>query len=336
MMAAAALAACSDPEDRAAKKRIFSPEDPPKAVASAAEQLPPEALPRDPSLARRVLGMGAAEATERLGPHKWTATVQFEWTGPRSVKLEETRTLLVGAGGVDGDFHATLENSRNQGLDLIRARGDVYARSRFGKFRQRKRDRGVAERERDDVYGLLGEIDRIFRGRIALKAAGMTEHEGRQAWKYDAELAATVPTAGGGEKLPPPRYAKQGADPDTQRRLRFAERAEPHRIAGELLVDAKTSVVLKSRLQGTVNAPGEDGGTVTLALSVTSEVSDIGKDPAIAAPAEFVPDADKPEGIAAALDRFGIPRGDAMDAGVAASGQKRKPADEPAALEDEG
>ena len=336
LIAAAALAACSDAEDRAAKKRIFSPEDPPKAVASAAEQLSPEALPRDPSLVRRVLGMGAAEATERLGAHKWTATVQFDWAGPRAIKLEETRTLLAGAGGVNGDFHATLENSRSQGLELIRVRGDVYARSRFGKFRHRRRDRGMAERERDDVYGVLREMDRLFRGRIALKPAGTAEHEGRQVWKFAAELAPTAPKLAGGPALPPPQYAKRGIDPDTQRRLRFAERAEPQEISGELLVDAKTSVVLKAGLRGRVNAPGDDGGSVTLTIAAAYDVTEIGKTPEIAAPAEFLPDADKPEGIADALDRFGIPRGDAADAGVALSGPKRKAADEPAQLEDEG
>ena len=333
LVAVAGLASCSDSADRAAKKRIFSPEDPPKAVASAAEQLPAEALPRDPGLVRRLLGMGAAEATERLGPHKWTASVQFEWSGPRAVKLEETRSLLAGAGGVNGDFHAIQENSRNQGQELIRARGDVYARSRFGKFRQRKRDRGMAERERDDVYGVLREVDRIFRGRIALKPAGTAEHEGRPALKYEIQLAPAAPKQTAAA-LPPPQYARSGPDRDTQRRLRFVEHAEPQEISGELLVDVKTSVILKSRLQGTVNAPGEDAGNVTLKLSASSEVSEIGKAPEIAAPADFVPDADKPEGIADALDRFGIPRGDAADAGVALTGQDKR-ADETAALDDD-
>jgi len=36
------LAACSNPVDRAAKERIFSPEDPPPVVASAKESLDPQ------------------------------------------------------------------------------------------------------------------------------------------------------------------------------------------------------------------------------------------------------------------------------------------------------
>ena len=38
------LTSCTDPVDKAAKQRIFSPEAPPKAVASAQEKLPPEQL----------------------------------------------------------------------------------------------------------------------------------------------------------------------------------------------------------------------------------------------------------------------------------------------------
>src|SRR5439155_22891253 len=87
---------CTDSVDKAAKKRIFSPEDPPKAVASASEKLPPENVAEDPRIARRILGMGAAEATERIGPHRYSATVTFEWTAVgsgKSLRLAETRTL---------------------------------------------------------------------------------------------------------------------------------------------------------------------------------------------------------------------------------------------------
>jgi hypothetical protein len=331
-----AAAACTDPVDKAAKQRIFSPEDPPKAVASATERLPPEEIPRDPKLARRVLGMSAGETTERLGPHTWSATVQFEWNGPKVVKLEETRTLVSGRGGVEGDFHATLENSRDHGLEVIRARGQVYARSRYGKFRHRRRDRGIAERVRDDVYGALREADSIFRGRIALKEVGTEAYQGRTAWKYDVDLAAGPPEQPRSASVPPPQYAKGGADQDTQRRLRFAERAEPRSLDGELVVDALTSVVLRSRLEGTVSAPDEGGGAVTLRLSVASQITDIGKDPGLAAPAEFLPDADKPQGIADALDQFGIPRGEAADAGTGALGRKPKPSGGAEAPQDEG
>lgn len=326
----AGLGGCSDPVDKAAKERIFSPEDPPRAVSSAKERLPPEEVADDPRIARRVLGMGAAEATERLGPHKLTAQVTFEWldNGGRKVKLEETRTLLAGPGGFSGDFHATIENSRNQGLEVIRAGGEVYARSRHGKFRHRKRDRGVAERERDQVYSAMREFDSLFQGRVVLKPVGTVTVNGRTAWKYDVDLAPSAPAVGEPAKLPPPAFARTGPDEDTKRRLAFFEKRTPQSLDGEVLVDADTSTVVKARLDGTITAPGaEEGSTATLRLALTNEVTEIGKDPKIAAPVEFFPDADKPQGIADALDQFGIPRGGA-DAGT--------PAPTAAEPEDEG
>ncbi len=76
-----ALAGCTDPVDQAAKKNIFSPENPPKVIAARNEKLPPENLADNPELARRVLQMGVAEVTERIGAHQYQAQVSFEWTG---------------------------------------------------------------------------------------------------------------------------------------------------------------------------------------------------------------------------------------------------------------
>ncbi|MGZ3481174.1 MAG: hypothetical protein ACXU81_12535, partial [Myxococcaceae bacterium] len=53
------LAACTDPVDRAAKERIFSPEDPPPSVSSAKETLDAQKLASDPKLAHRVVDMDA-------------------------------------------------------------------------------------------------------------------------------------------------------------------------------------------------------------------------------------------------------------------------------------
>ena len=132
-----ALTACPDPVDKAAKKRIFSSEDPPQAVAAAQEKLPPEDVASNPLVARRVLGMGAAETTERIGPHTYNATVKWEWSaGPKSVRLTETRELLAGPGGISGDFLARLSNTTptyDQGLEVIRAGGHVYARTTYGR-----------------------------------------------------------------------------------------------------------------------------------------------------------------------------------------------------------
>lgn len=318
-------AACPDPVDRAAKVRIFSPEDPPQAVAAAKEKLPPQEVADDPKVARRVLGMGAAEATERLGPHQANATIGFEWTtGGKNVRLTETRTLLAGSGGVSGDFHAKFENSRDQGVEVMRVKGVVYARSRYGKFRQRSRDRGMAERLREEAFRAMPDFDELFRGRIKLTAQGTSTLEGRTAWKYVVSLGEAPP--GVESTWPAPQLAKNGPDETTARRLAFRDLRAPRTLQGEVFVDVDTSVVVKARLDGRIGV-ATDGGDAEVRLTLDSAITHIGQEPGLTPPKDALPDQDKPLAIAATLERFGIQRA-TPDAGV---GVKKAPpgAEEP-------
>jgi hypothetical protein len=254
------LAACSNPVDRAAKERIFSPEDPPPVVASAKEALNPQKLASDPKLAHRVLDMGPAEVTERLGPHRFSAEVSFTWTaGKDSVKLSENRLLESAAGGVAGDVHARLDNSRDQGLEVVRARGQVFARSKYGKYRLRLRDRGMAERTRDETAGALRELDGLFQGRLELALDGPTSVEGRPAVRYTVKLADAPAAVKGtrGETPPAVAYARGGLDEDTARRQRFIDHREPKKLSGEVVVDAATAVIVRAHLDGTLAVPGD-------------------------------------------------------------------------------
>ncbi len=330
------LTGCSDPVDKAAKKRIFSPEDPPQAVASAAEKLPPEEVADSVRISRRVLGMRAGEATERIGPHKYAATISWEWTSAtaavKSVRLKENRELLAGKGGVSGDFSAKLSNTDEQGVEVIRVGGQVYARSTYGsagaaRFRQRLRDRGMAERIRDEAFGGMRDFDQMFRGRLKLSAQGTATIEGRTAWKYTVSLA---PAEGEDEsKLPAVVKPRNGVDETTKRRQMFYDLRQPKSLQGEVLVDAQTSVVLKARLDGRIGVTSEKG-EADLRLVLDSSMTELGREPAISAPADALPDEDKPSGIAAALERFGVER---TDAGVSLNGPIVPGGSSPAPLE---
>ena len=315
----ALLAACSNPVDRAAKERIFSPEAPPAVVASAKESLDPQKLASDSKLAHRVVDMGSAEVTERIGPHRFSAEVAFTWTaGKDTVKLTETRLLESAAGGVSGDFHARIENSRDQGLEVVRARGQVFARSKFGKYRLRLRDRGMAERTRDETAGPLRELDGLFQGRMALALEGPTSVEGRSAFRYTIRLAdAAGDKPARGETPPAAGYARAGLDEDSARRQRFIDQRQPKKLSGEVVVDAATAVVLRAHLDGLVAVPGDKSvAPAQLHVVLDQRLKDVGKAIAIQVPEGHLPDADKPEGIADALDRFGIQRKAGADGGV--------------------
>lgn len=303
---------CTDSVDKAAKKRIFSPEDPPKAVASANEALAADKVADDPVLERRILEMGEDEATERLGPHSEAAEITFEWTALNAapVTLTETRTLEAAAGGVEGDFHATVENTRDQGLEVIRHAGMVYARSRYMPFRERRRDRGMAERERGRIGGSLREVAAIFNHRLALTGAGEQSFEGRRAYRYVVTLADKAPFADPeGVELPAQVDAKGGVDATTQRRRHFNAARQPTELHGDVWVDVQTGVVLQAKLDGKLKVPAvKEQPEADLHLTLNEALHHIGQDVRVDAPKDFLPDEDKPEGIADALDRFGIQR----------------------------
>lgn len=305
------LAACKDPVDQAAKARIFSPEDPPQAVAAASQKLPPEEAADSAVISRRILGMGAAETTERIGPHVYRATISWEWTsGGKNIRLKETRELLSGPGGMSGDFIARMSNMNEQGLEVMRVGGKVFARSTFGKdgsarFRQRLRDRGMAERVREEASGGLRDFDQLFLGRLKLKAQGTASFEGRTTWKYAVSLAEGE--ADDADTLPPVIAPKNGVDATTRRRQHFYEARSPRTLQGEVYVDAQTSVVVKARLDGRMGVKSSEADS-ELHLVVDLNLTGIGKSPNISAPKDFLPDEDKPDGIAAALARMGIER----------------------------
>jgi hypothetical protein len=305
--------ACADSVDKAAKKRIFSSEDPPQAVAAAQEKLAPEEVASSPAVARRVLGMGAAEATERLGAHQYKATVSWEWTTiGKTVRLKETRELMAGSGGVSGDFLARLNNTNEAGLEVLRLKGHVYARTTYGRdgagrFRERKRDRGIAERMREEAFGAIRDFDQLFRGRLALTAKGTQTVEGRMCWRYMVSLGP--PAAEANRSFPSLATPRGGVDDTTRRRQNFFELREPKTLDGEVFVDAAKSVVIKAALNGRIGVVA-DAGTAELRISLDSLLTNVGVEPALKAPEDFLPDEDKPLGIAAALKRFGFERGD--------------------------
>jgi hypothetical protein len=307
------VSACTDPVDAAAKKRIFSAEDPPLAVARASEKLPPESVADTPRLARRVLGMGAAEATERIGAHHYQASILWEWAsaGLTPVKLQETRVLQAATGGINGDFSASLSNSNNLGFEIVRVGGKVFARSTYGKngaakFRERRRDRGIAEQLREEAYGAMRDFDALFKGQLKLTAQGTVTFAERLAWKYAVSLDPSAKESNA--PLPTLLTPKNGIDDTSKRRKAFFEKRKPKTLVGEVFVDAKTSVVLSAELDGRIAVEGGAEPASELHLSLKVTMSQIGTPVVLAVPTDALPDEDKPAGIAAALERFGIER----------------------------
>ena len=305
---ACGLLACGNEADKLAKKRIFSPEDPPLAVAAAQEALPAGALATQTAFVSRILHMGIAETTERLGAHQFKAKLRMEWRGHhRKQVLTEERVLLSAQGGVFGDFYAQLRNSRKQGYDILRIGHQVFAKNQHGTYRQRLRDRGMAERMRQEAFGVLGEIDNLFEHHLLLQADGTETVEGRQAYKYRVVLGTRPRVEKAKAPLPPPLEPRRELSESSRLRLAFFERRLPETLEGKLWVDANTAVVLKAELQGTLKVPEGETASILL-IHLAAHMQHIGKNPQLTLPETFIPDEDKPQGIAAALERFGLGR----------------------------
>ena len=292
LLALSALCACKRSEDQAAKARIFSPEDPASAQPDAKDQLDATLLADDPKLAGRVLRMPQAEVAARLGPHRAETRVQFAWfrgpglpDGGSDVTLAEQSAL---AQGPNGDFLVRQENDRNQGFELIRAKGEVYVRGLFGPFRKRRTDRTEPERVRELAMGALPTFDRLARG-AKLKLAGEGTVEGRRVVRYQVVGGGNRTEETDLRELPPIQYpqgadGKKAPDPDTARRLELWAKEEPTQLSGTVVVDKQTGVAVGADLQGHFRVPGNPGSAAELHLHSFLTTSDIGKDPGIKPP----------------------------------------------------
>lgn len=299
--AACLLAACANEQDRAARERIFSPEDPPRVLLAAAEPLDAGALAKDPALVDRVLSISAQEAAARIGPHRQDVQVRFRWTaGGRNVALSEERMVVLGKGG---DFHARIDNDERQGMEWVKVDGVSYARSRYAKFRERRRDRGASEHVVDEAYATLATFRDWMHGAVSLTRAGEKTVGGRRAIEYSLALGTPRDSARAAH-LPPVIFPEGGPDPDTALRLAALEQGRVQSVTGTLAVDAETAVPLEAKLKAAVVVPGDREARLELSIDLETKAHS----GTIEVP-EHIEDAPRPPGVVATLEAYGFQRG---------------------------
>jgi hypothetical protein len=281
------IAACKRGGDEAARARIFSPEDSGAASSESKEPIDARKLD-DPQVAQRVLHMSQGEAAQRLGAHRAEQRVQFAWfhgagqaDGGSEVSLAEETKLSQAA---NGDFSVALANDHNQGFELVWTNGQVFVKSLYGAFHERRTDRTDAPRVRDQALSGLASFDRLARG-LKLRDAGEISYEGRRAERYT--VVGSGGRSGKGDKsdLPKIEYPGGKADPDTARRLELWEKEEPQSVKGTLLVDTATGAPLTADLEGHFRVPGQSNAPAAeLDLHTVLVVHGVGRAVAINAP----------------------------------------------------
>ncbi len=308
--------ACKRSEDQAAKARIFSPEQPVGAQAEAQEKLDARRLGADGVLAERILRMPQAEIAHRLGAHKTTSRVSFDWhrgaaahladggvDSDQLVALTEDVALSQSA---NGDFSVELKNDHNRGFELVWAGGGAYARSLFGAFHKRRTDRTDPTIAREQALGALATFDRLSRG-LKLRMVGEAKSGGRAAIEYAVAGFGAIPKEKIDGELPPPVYPEPppgqagkalGPDPDTARRLEIREKEQPTSVSGSLFVDAQTGAPLAAELHGQfrVAPASKEASPAELSLTVSISTSEVGKSVVVHVPA-FEPDPSAPHGV---------------------------------------
>lgn len=271
--------ACADEADRAAKARIFSPEDPAPDLQRAAEALDSSGASSDPALWKRLWTMDRLEATRRLGAHKATTKVSLKWTrAGRTVDLVEEYKFETDA---NGDFRAVIQNDEDAGLEFVWAGGEAFAKSRFGPFRRRRIDRAQQDVWRDQATGALRTAFELGNGRLRATPAGPIDVRGRSGHRFalalgeqwgEAEAASDAPPVLFGQVRDAKGALVTGPDDDTRRRLDFDRHVKPESVAGHVVFDAKTGVILEGRLQGRYAVPEGDEAGARLALDIVFDV----------------------------------------------------------------
>jgi hypothetical protein len=266
LTALALAAGCAKPSDKAAKARVFSPEEPSPDELRAKEPVAVDQLATDATVLHRVLSMDRAEATRRLGAHRASSKVAFTWTmGGKEVALEEKHSLETDAAG---RFHAVTTTDAETGLEVVATGANVWVKSLYGPYRERRLDHAPVDAWRQRATDVAATLDRLAKGRVAARENGTARVEGHQAHKFVLSLGPARPLAASSVNEPPAvsygqwkdladGQLKPGPDPDTARRLAFDEARVAESLAGDLLVDDATGVVLALHAKARFTVPGE-------------------------------------------------------------------------------
>jgi len=301
LLALVALAACSRGASEEAKRRVLG-----RDLAPA-----PAAGPPDLSDPRALLGLDADEAARRIGSFEWTglalSTVSTQADSTARVQLTERHRVRQLS---SGEFEAEAEIDTGQGpgsetsKHVVWVGGLTYARGGYSPWRERPTDRGRdARRFRDESFGLVAELARLYGPGLALTAAGDATVLGRPARRFTVALAKDAPAA------PLPQdgrtFATNGPDEDSKRHLAFLDGRVPLAAKGEVLLDVQTGLPLSARIVGAFGV--KDDPRVRVQVEVSGSLRALGdKVGAVKAPRNALPDQRKPPGVAAALEAAGL------------------------------
>jgi hypothetical protein len=221
----------------------------------------------DAEALRAALTLPYHERVGKLGAHRFRGVSELSVSEAGTVieSLADRTSIDFAA---DGDYHATLDNSRDYGRHVYHVDGLLYLRPRYGKYHRRAPTEDAEPgRIASEVFATLGAYYEPLAAQAKVTDGGRIDHHGRPARRIELSRAARA------------RAVKETA-PERAWRAELVVDA----IAGEVVIDQTSGLALFGRLTGTATWV-RDGRTFTLALRVEHDVTDIGATVAIVPPA---------------------------------------------------
>jgi hypothetical protein len=221
----------------------------------------------DPDALVAAVGIPHRRVAELLGPHAFRGTSRLEVheaDAPVETLSDETAIDL----DADGNYHATLANSRDYGRDVFYVAGVMYLRPRFGKFHRRApADPGEPAQVRDEIYATLAAYLEPLASRAELTDGGTRTVAGRPT------RVVKIKTA--------PKSRPATAEKAAHRKWREAATAEA--VEGEVALDTETGIPLAAKLSGRLTFT-RDGRTFAMKLAVTHTIGRLGEVAKLTAP----------------------------------------------------
>jgi hypothetical protein len=290
------------------------------------ERAPGAAPPASLDDPRALLSLDAGEVARRLGSFEWSGAAVFTATtqgdSAARVHVAERHRLRQLATG-EFDVASEIDSGRGEGglsgRRVIWAGGMTYAQGMYAPFRERPTDRGRdARRFREESFGLVADLARLYGPALAATPAGDVTLLGRGAHRFAFSLVEPEPVAAAPDRRV---FAQGGPDQDTRRHLAFLDGRLPVAATGELLVDAETGAPLRARLTGAFGL--KDDPRVRVQVDASGEIRALGDTVRpVTAPEKALPDERKPKGVADALEAAGLKAPPRKD------GERAEPTDE--------
>jgi hypothetical protein len=273
LMLAAPVAACRDSDREHVEAEHADGFGGLIASADPVEPVDVDRAASDPDALLRAVRVPHHRVGESLGPHVFRAasSVDVMVTGGNEPDAHEKLDVTARIEYADAQrFRALVENSGDQGREIILADGHLYLRPRHGAFHRRPpTDEHEPAGWRDDVYAeLAGHLELLAPG-LAVRDGGAADVAGRPARRIELARAET------------PRELPAAAS--SQRAWRSTVEVES--LSGEIVLDRETGVPLRARIEGVTRAR-RDQRLVRMHVVVEHQIEAIGQAVAIAPPPE--------------------------------------------------